>query len=162
MPDTLKIIKSAAFWNAKISSIDLGNSLETIEESAFYGVALRNLVVPDSVSVIGDYAFSQGILGNIQVGSGLITLTESTFATGIRTNPSTTNITLKDIKYIDELTFTRERYLNLKSITINKKCSDIKNIPASSTNTTKYYPWFESTATNITIYGLNKEICDSY
>lgn len=160
LPDTLKIVKSNAFWNSYITSIDLGNSLETIESNAFYGVKITNLVISNSVSVIGDYAFSQGSLKNIKVGNGLITLTNLTFATGLSTNPETLSISFEDIKYINKLAFTKERYVNLKSITINKKCSDIKNIEASSIDTTKYYPWFETDSSNILLYGMNSEVCD--
>ena len=161
LPDTLKIVKSNAFWNSSITSIDFGNSLETIEKDAFYGVIIPNLVIPDSVSVIADYAFSQGNLINVQVGSGLITLTNLTFATGFSSNFNTLSISFENIKYINKLAFTKERYANLKSITINKKCSDIKNIEASSIDTTKYYPWFETDSSNIILYGMNKEVCDS-
>lgn len=160
LPDTLKIVKSNAFWNSYITSIDLGNSLETIESNAFYGVKITNLVISNSVSVIGDYAFSQGSLKNIKVGNGLITLTNLTFATGLSTNSETLSISFEDIKYINKLAFTKERYVNLKSITINKKCSDIKNIEASSIDTTKYYPWFETDSSNIPLYGMNSEVCD--
>ncbi len=160
LPDTLKVIKEKAFWYASLDNIDLGNSLETIETDAFYGVSFKNLVIPDSVSVIGDYAFSQGSLKNIKVGNGLITLTNLTFATGLSTNSETLSISFEDIKYINKLAFTKERYVNLKSITINKKCSDIKNIEASSIDTTKYYPWFETDSSNIFLYGMNSEVCD--
>lgn len=160
LPDTLKIVKSNAFWNSYITSIDLGNSLETIESNAFYGVKITNLVISNSVSVIGDYAFSQGSLKNIKVGNGLITLTNLTFATGLSTNSETLSISFEDIKYINKLAFTKERYVILKSITINKKCSDIKNIEASSIDTTKYYPWFETDSSNILLYGMNSEVCD--
>ena len=58
-----------------------------------------------------------------------------------------------------KLAFTKERYVILKSITINKKYSDIKNIEASSIDTTKYYPWFETDSSNIILYGMNNEVC---
>lgn len=55
---------------------------------------------------------------------------------------------------------------NLFEIKINKTCSDIKNIQASSINTDKYYPWLTRsrpyTATGVTIYGSNNEVCDSF
>ena len=54
----------------------------------------------------------------------------------------------------------------MSSITINRSCSDIKNIPSSSTDGDKLYPWLSAsspyTASGVTIYGSGGDVCDSY
>ena len=103
---------------------------------------LESIEIPDSVTKIGASAFTGNQLTSITIGKG--------------------------IQYIGEVAFNKSNLSNpnLSKIIINKSCSDIKNISVSSTNTTKYYPWLSYsspyTATGVTIYGSNNEVCDSF
>ena len=87
-------------------------------------------------------AFEDNQLTSITIGSGIQHIGRRAFSKNSSSNP------------------------NLSSITINRSCSDIKNIPASSTSSTKYYPWLSYsspyTASGVTIYGTGSEVCDSY
>ena len=53
----------------------------------------------------------------------------------------------------------------LSKITFNKTCSEIKQLPDTG-GAFQFYPWlaFEApyTATGVTIYGSNNEVCDSF
>ena len=109
---------------------------------SFQNNGLTSIVVPDTVIQIDAYAFTLNNLESITIGSG--------------------------IKYIGEeiIRKNEKSNSNISSITINKTCSDIKNISVSSTNTTKYYPWLSYsspyTASGVTVYGSNNEVCDSF
>ena len=103
---------------------------------------LTSIEIPDSVTTIEYHAFWNNQLTNVIIGNGIQYIAVGTFSKSSSSNP------------------------DLLSITINKTCSEIKNIQASSTNTNKYYPWLSYsspyTAIGITIYGSNNEICDIY
>ena len=135
-------ISDFTFANLKLVSVNIPNGVTIIGRSAFSGNKLTSIEIPDSVTTIGSYAFSSNQLASVTIGNG--------------------------IQYIGKLAFSKSSSSNqnLSKITINKSCNDIKNIQGSSTDTTKYYPWlsFDSpyTASGVTIYGSNNEICDSF
>ena len=142
IPNSVTTIGASAFSNNQLTNITIPDSVTTIGDSAFYHNQLTSVVIPNSVIEIGDGAFSLNQLKSVTIGNG--------------------------IKYIDNVAFYKSNYSNsnLSKITINKSCSEIKNIQASSTDTTKYYPWLSYsspyTASGVTIYGSNNEVCDSY
>ena len=98
--------------------------------------------IPEGWTEIEGYAFNYNKLTSVSIGSGIQYIDYAAFSKNSSSNP------------------------NLSSITINRSCSDIKNIPASSTDSTEYYPWLSSsspyTASGVTIYGTGSEVCDSY
>ena len=142
IPDSITSIGMYAFAGNQIETLTLGKGLTTIGNGAFYRNKLTSLVIPDNVNFIDTYAFSDNQLTSITIGSGIQYIERSAFSKSDINNP------------------------NLAKITINKSCSDIKNITGSNTSTDKYYPWlsYDSpyTAIGVTIYGSNNEVCDSF
>ena len=130
-----------SFWGKGIKSVEIPDGVVTIDTSAFEHNQLTSVTIPNSVTTIGTSAFNDNCLTSIIIGNG--------------------------IQYIGGNTFTKSTSSNsnLSKITIDKNCSDIKNIPVSSTDTYKYYPWLDwnspYTASGVTIYGTDG-VCDSY
>ena len=142
IPDSVTTIGDLAFALNQLTSVTIPNSVTTIGNAAFGGNQLTSVTIPNSVTTIGDEAFLGNQLTSVTIGSGIQYIAQAAFSKTSSSNP------------------------NLSSITINRSCSDIKNIPASSTNSTKYYPWLSGsspyTASDVTIYGTGSEVCDSY
>ncbi len=142
IPNSVTTIGASAFRDNQLTSVTIGNSVTTIGDWAFYSNQLTSVVIPNSVTTIGEGAFESNKLTTVTIGSGIQYIGKSVFSKNSYSNP------------------------NLSSITINRSCSDIKNIPASSTDSTKYYPWLSGsspyTASGVTIYGTGSEVCDSY
>ena len=137
-------IKDYLFSNNQLANIEIPNSVTTIGISAFQNNLLTNVVIPNSVTSIDNSAFRNNQLTSVTIGNGIQYIGISAFEKHIDYNCNP----------------------NLSKITINKSCTDIKNIPAPRKTTTKYYPWLSYsspyTATGVTIYGSNNEVCDSY
>ncbi len=164
IPNSVTTIGNSAFLDNQLTSVTIPNSVTTIGNAAFYDNQLINVTIPNSVTTIGDSAFSYNQLTNITIPNSVTTIGDSAFS-----NNQLTSITIGNgIQYIDRVAFEKfnSGNPNLSKITINKSCTDIKKIQASSTDTTRYYPWLDRdspyTASGVTIYGSNNEVCDSY
>ena len=142
IPNSVTTIEFEAFRNNQLTSVTIPNSITTIGIYAFYGNQLTSATIPNSVTTIGVYAFAYNQLTSVTIGSGIQYIGRRAFGKDSSSNP------------------------NLSSITINRSCSDIKNIPGSNTDSTKYYPWLyyssPYTASGVTIYGTGGDVCDSY
>ena len=57
LPSTIKEIGEAAFWRAKISSINFPEGLKKIGDAAFYGCRLEKVHIPNSCQDLGIFAF---------------------------------------------------------------------------------------------------------
>ena len=57
VPSTVRIIGDSAFMDSHIDSIELPDSLTTIEGWAFDGSTIKSVTIPDSVTEIGELAF---------------------------------------------------------------------------------------------------------
>ena len=147
-----------------IKNIIILNNVTKIGDGMFGSMYLRNIEIPTSVREIGTGTFSYNKLNNIEIPDSVITIGYGAFE-----DNQLASVTIGNgIQYIDNAAFSKSSSSNqnLSKITINKSCNDIKNIQGSSTDTTKYYPWlsFDSpyTASGVTIYGSNNEVCDSF
>ena len=155
---------SGSFQEKNLTSVTIPNGVTTIENSAFAGNQLTSVVIPDSVTIIGAAAFAGNQLTSIDIPDSVTTIGFSAFAG----NQLISVIVGNGIQYIYREAFSKYSYSNpnLSKITINKSCNEIKNIQAFSTDTTKYYPWLDGnspyTASGVTIYGSNNEVCDSF
>ena len=133
---------SGSFKNKNLTSVIIPDGVTTIYSFAFLNNRLTSVIIPDSVTTIGSSAFSDNQLTSVTIGNAIQYIESAAFSKSSSSNP------------------------NLSKITINKSCSDIKNIQAFSTDATKYYPWLSYnspyTASGVTIYGSNNEVCDSY
>ena len=161
-----KLAYLSGFSNNKIENILIPNGVTTIGANALSNNQLSNITIPDSVTTIDLGAFSTNQLSNITIPSSVTTIERGAFS-----NNQLTSVTIGNgIQYIGISAF--EKHIdyncnpNLSKITINKSCTDIKNIHASSTGASNYYPWlsYDSpyTASGVTIYGSNHEVCDSF
>ncbi len=76
IPDTVTTIGYYAFWKNNISSLDLGNGVQKIEDEAFSGSKISSIIFPKSLKIIGAGAFmgnyltSVPSLDNIEYGGG--------------------------------------------------------------------------------------------
>ena len=142
IPDGVITIGSFAFAYNQLTSVIIPDSVTAINGDAFSDNRLTSVIIPSSVTTIGSSAFSDNQLTSVTIGNGIRSIDYAAFSKSSSSNP------------------------NLSKITINKSCADIKNIQASSTDTTKYYPWLNYnspyTASGVTIYGSNNEVCDSF
>lgn len=69
LPDTLKDIGKNAFFNCNsLTSIDLGDGVETIDDNAFYGTRLTSITFPDSLRGCKGCLASTPLLTTIQFG----------------------------------------------------------------------------------------------
>lgn len=118
IPEGVKVIRENTFMYCKINSVQFPSTLITIGYHSFSGNSLKSIEIPDSVTTIGDNAFTYNKLESVVIGRG--------------------------IQYIGYSAFEKssKRNTNLESITFEgKTCEEIKNIEASSWETTKYFPW---------------------
>ena len=130
-------INSSLFSNTNGNTLrgdlTLGPHVKTIDYSAFNNQRLTSVTIPDNVEVIHDLAFSQNNLTSVTIGSGIISMTSGTFFKDYNSNT------------------------NLKTITVNKSCSDVRTITG--------YPWVGERAASrvgVSVYGSNNELCDSW
>lgn len=164
IPNNIQIIENFAFANTELTSVEIPSSVTTIGTAAFSNNKLMNAKIPDGVITIADSAFEYNKLTSIEVPDSVTTIGSGVF----RYNQLINVIIGKGVKYISWNLFEKTSVSNpnLSKITINRSCIDIKNIPASSFGSAKYYPWLYNaspyTASGVTIYGSNNEVCDSY
>jgi hypothetical protein len=80
IPNSVVTIEQYAFaWTYSLTSLTLGNSLQTIEGSAFYNSGIINLILPDSVTSIGSYSFYGSGLESLTIGNSLTSISSYAF-----------------------------------------------------------------------------------
>ena len=169
LPDTLMEIGDSAFLNAKFKTIAFPNNLEVIGENAFKGGSLEGeFIVSGGVKTISNRAFADNKITKLTLGDNVkFIFSDATLGTPFENNQLTEIKVGNGINAINEGTFlkTSTSNPNLSKITINKTCSEIKQLPDTG-GMFNYYPWLAIntpyTATGVTIYGSNNEVCDTF
>lgn len=172
LPDTLIEIGAYTFQNTNIKHIEFPKSLETIGDYAFNNAGLEGELIIDSniKALTGISIFANNKLTKVTIGNSVKMLSGSTpNDDGVFDNNQ-----IKEFKVgngiigIDTPAFLKSdtSNSNLSKITIDLTCSDIKKINRTGGDSDSEYPWLSSnapyTATGVTIYGLNGEVCDSF
>ena len=134
MGNNLRIIALNSFSNNQLTSVTLPNSVTTIGDLAFANNQLTSVTIPNSVTTIGNGAFSGNQLTSVTIGNGITFIQLGAFNKSDTSNP------------------------DLQSIRIDKTCSYVKHMTS--------YPWLSRygsyTASGVTIYGSNNEVCDVF
>lgn len=81
VPDTVTVIGAKAFQKAQISTVDLPEGVEDMEEYAFASSGLTTVKLPKSLPSVGRYAFSGTMsLQSVEFQQGLSTIEERAFS----------------------------------------------------------------------------------
>lgn len=167
LPNNLLEIADGTFSGASIKHIEFPDSLEIINDSAFDNAGLTGeLNISGNVKLIGGDAFRNNELTKVVIGDNVSIIDNG--SSGAFANNQITEIKIgKGIKAINAPVFLKDDTSNpnLSKITIDKTCTDIKKTMDLG-ETMEQYPWLSQnepyTATGVTIYGLNGEVCDSF
>jgi len=121
IPGSVTSIGDSAFSRNQIETLEIPDSVTAIENGAFSNNQIETLEIPDSVTTIGNDAFRYNQLKTVTIGSGIQYMGGSeVFCKTSSSNPD-----------LESITFT------------SKTCEEIKNIQASNSSTTKYFPWLQ-------------------
>ena len=145
IPNSVKTIKLQALYGNQLTSVEIPNSVTIIEQNAFAENQLTDVTFEENsrLVMIGNYAFSGNNLTSVEIPDSVATIGNYAF----RSNQLKTVTIGSGIQYIDSSAFyrTSDSNPNLESITFtNKTCDEIKNIEASSTDSTKNFPWLDA------------------
>lgn len=99
--NSVETIGGNAFTNNGLTSLTIGNSVTFIGHSAFKGNSLTSLFIPDSVDTVEIDAFMQNSLTSVTIGNSV----ESILAGVFRNNALTTVDIPDSVTYIDETAF---------------------------------------------------------
>jgi len=80
IPNSVLIIGTNAFLNNQLTSVTIGNSVKTIGENAFSRNRLTSLTIPNSVTNIGNSAFSSNQLTSVTIGNGVTSIGAGAFS----------------------------------------------------------------------------------
>ena len=116
--DNLTVISPGAFSNSSLQKVVLPDNVTVIGGNAFSSNLLTTIDIPDSVEMIGEYAFCYNEFKTLTIGSGVTLIGQEAFGKAFGSNANLESVIFK-----------------------NKTCEEIKNIPKSSVNGTKYFPW---------------------
>ena len=131
-----------------------------------YGGAQKNVIIPDNVVKIGLNALSRNALSEVTIPNSVTIIEQSAFGynqlESITIPNSVTSIGLHAFYKNPQRGI--DSNPNLSTITIDKSCNEIKNnLKMENKN---YYPWLyfstPYTASGVTIYGANNEVCDTF
>ena len=170
IPDSVTEIGEYAFdgcW--KMTSVNIGKGVKTIEFGAFEGCEiLTTVTIPDSVTEIGGYAFADcWKMTSVNIGKGVKTIEVGTF-TGCE---SLTTVTIPDS--VTEIYFDAFSYCNnLTTVTVGNQvsviggwafadCPKLKTFKTFSPDTYYDYDCFDGSP-NVTIHGPAGSTAQTY
>lgn len=77
--ETVKIIDEKAFLFAKITSVDIPNSVVTIGKNAFEGTLITSVTIPNSVVTLGEGSFASSQLTSVTIGNSVKSISSGAF-----------------------------------------------------------------------------------
>ncbi|MEP5914153.1 MAG: leucine-rich repeat domain-containing protein, partial [Flavobacteriaceae bacterium] len=122
-------IGDSAFNDSQLTSVTIGNSVETIGDNAFRNNQLTSVTIGNSVETIGDSAFNDNQLTSITIPNSVTSIGQSAFS-----NNDLTSVTIgNSVETIADHAF---RYNNLTSVTIPNSVTSIGQSAFSSNDLT--------------------------
>lgn len=113
----LRYIGNYAFFNNKLVSVMMPDSIEYIGEYAFAENKLTSVAIPNSVITIGNHAFASNKLTSVAMPNSLITIGNHAFASN-----ELTSVTIPDsVTTIGNLAFYKDSFSNSDLTTIINK-----------------------------------------
>lgn len=80
LPETVNMIKEAAFYNHKeLTSVEIGSKVTKISNLAFFATGIKEITIPSSVVGIGSMAFSESSLEKIYIPKETKTIDKGAF-----------------------------------------------------------------------------------
>ena len=73
-------IIDGSFRSSELTTVNLPDSLVTIQDYAFFDNFISSITIPDNTTSIGDWAFYGNLLETVVIGDGVTTIGESVFA----------------------------------------------------------------------------------
>ena len=130
-----------AFYRKRLTSVDIPNSVASIEKYAFSRNNLKSVVIPNSVTEMGSWAFEQNKLTHVAISNSLAVIPMAAFRRNKLADIAIPNSVIE----IGPYAFMKNKF---KSVTIPNNVESIK-----------YAAFFENNITQITI-GSNVEMQD--
>lgn len=80
LPDTVITIDTSAFYDKNLKSVKIPNSVTTIKDNAFYNNELTTVEIPNSVTSIGASAFWNNELTSVEISDSITSIKRRVFA----------------------------------------------------------------------------------
>ena len=139
IPNTIKSIKSGAFYDNMLSELVLPNSITTVSEQAFQWNQLTSITLPNNLEVIEKGVFSNNKLAAIDLPDSIIIIKDYAFSENELIEISVP----KNVKTIESMAFSRN---TITKVMLNEGLENIGN-SAFSNNEIKSFIFPESLKT---------------
>lgn len=131
-------IGTFAFYNKKITSVNLPDTLTEIDTFAFDGNLLKTVTIPDSVKIIKKFAFNKNLLETVKLGENLEIIEDNAFGTLWVASEDNSNgnkikeLTIPDsVKEIGNTAFAGN---NITKLTLGKNIENIESYAFAQNN----------------------------